>query len=182
MNKNKLARIRNIGLPVLLALAVSVGPNVASAQTGSRAKSNSLTTTTVWLREPGELKTVARLLQRGKTERAIKIAQDFVDEAKYKQFNSDIGNTRLYRSAGLNALCVALTAGEQFKQAIEACEEAIRIHPGSWQAINSLGGAYYAQGDFKRAADNYRRALEVAPARGRALAIVNHNIKLADAR
>lgn len=184
-NKNthaKMAKIRTIGLPVLLALAVSMGPSVASAETGSRVRANSLTTRTVSVLRPGELKNVRVLLQRGKIKMAAKLAGEFVDEARYAAFNSEIADTRLYRAAGLNALCVALTAIEKYGEAIDACEKAIKTYPRAWQAVNSLGVAYHAQGDYKKAAEYYRRALVMAPTEGSALEIVNHNIRLVEAK
>ena len=64
------------------------------------------------------------------------------------------------------------------KDAIVACEAALKINPGLSVTLNSLGSAYVSQGDFERAERCYRQCLATSPgdlqARSNLLMLLNY--------
>lgn len=52
---------------------------------------------------------------------------------------------------------------QQYAQALQAYEEALRLDPRNFHAWNGKGTALYSQGNYKKAFDAYQRATEIDP-------------------
>lgn len=169
------------GITFAVALAVALGSTAALAQTGSRTGSGAFATYAYGDgEEPGELKMIRRYLKQNRAEKAIATAREFVRFTENAQISSRYVTSVVYRYQALNALCVSLIAGGRTVEAIATCEAAIVLLPNRWQAINSLANAHYSAADFGTAIQHYRKAAKLAPSYGRARALVEHNLELAE--
>jgi len=154
---------------LFLALSLTLGiamaaPALAQSRVGSQAYSRSQS----WIQYPGEIREVGRLINKGKVDEAVRLAEAFLDQPMPGE----------YRYDGLNALCVARTAARQLDLALEACDKAIDLLPSHWQAYNSRGTALYHLKRYEDAAASYRQALEIHPKSD----IAKHNLSLTLAR
>ncbi|WP_300602337.1 alpha/beta hydrolase-fold protein [Niabella sp.] len=70
----------------------------------------------------------------------IQPSEDFMNECGYQRLN-----------------------GGHMDQAIEIFAQNVKNHPGSSNAYDSLGEAYYLTGDMKRALENYRKSVQLNP-------------------
>lgn len=71
--------------------------------------------------------------------------------------------TPLTTSYVLNNLCVAYAQIELFHEAIEHCEQALKMDPRDWRFLNNRGNAYMGLGKLDEAIADYRSALEIRP-------------------
>ncbi len=125
------------------------------------------------------LKSIRRMINEGKTEDAVRESQKFLSRLIN---NSRSGRTSSYEYDAYNALCISLTSNKQYKDAIEACNTAIEMAPGRWQALNSRGSAHYKNGQYAEALNDYNNALVRAPSADRIRKIIEHNIEISQER
>lgn len=177
--------IRNSLLPGLAcALALSVSASLAQERvdrTGSRLGSDSTPRSVYHFEPPGEVRRVRALIARGETGAAVELARDYLESLDSSVSTGNMP-AALRRYYGLNALCAALTKHGEVEAAVEACSEAVDLYPSRWMALNSRGSAYFARRDFGQALVDYRRALELAPDNEGVVAMLEHNIGLAEQR
>ena len=170
---------KNIIIATIIVF-LSMGHICAMAQTGSRIKEGGgkQPETVVWFSEPTAITDIRLLLQAGKKQQAIEEARDFVSGLR-----SVAGaEARTFLYFGLSALCSALTSIGEYQEAIKACSEAIDIFPSRWQALNNRGVAYYAWGKIDLALQDYRQALSLVEGAEPVVEMIQHNLKLAEAK
>lgn len=126
-----------------------------------------------------ELIRVRTLINEGKTSDAVRLARRFVESFS---INERSGRTSRFLYDGYNALCISLTADKQFSEAMDACNAAINHSPKRWQAINSRGSLNYTSENFEAALRDYKKAYEMSPDVDRIKKIIEHNIKISQAR
>ena len=169
-------------LIVLLSLLfVSAGIyEVVAQQTGTRIKGadSFYPETVLWLDQPHEINTILSLIQEGKKERAVEKARDYVERLE----NARGAQAKQRRYYGLNALCAALTSTGELNEAIDTCSQAIALYPTRWMALNSRGTAYYVSGQIDPALMDYRKALSQVKASDGLTDLIQHNIRLAEAK
>lgn len=154
----------------LAALFVLPSFSAAEAQaTGSRVSSAPpFPMARIRFDEPSELGKIRKALSDGEIDKARKIANDFLA--------SDLAPEM--RFVGLNALCAVESAARNWSAALAACDEAIRIRPNHWMALNTRGTVYYLSGDVEKARSDFRKAYELVPEKGGNREIVRHNLAL----
>lgn len=173
MNENN--KISTLLIAVLCVLTL---PNMGYAQeyepwTGAVPGENIL------LDSGDELIRVRKLINEGKTSDAVRLAKRYVESFS---INERSGRTSSYLYDGYNALCISLTADKQFSEAMEACNIAIEHSPNRWQTINSRGSLNYISENFEAALRDYKKAYEMSPNVDRIKKILEHNIKISQAR
>ncbi|MBL4601531.1 MAG: tetratricopeptide repeat protein [Emcibacteraceae bacterium] len=136
---------------------------------------------TIHLGNDNRLSTVRRLINEGNTEGAVREAKKLVTTLKLSKMYRASQRTR-YRYNIYNALCISLTSNNEYEDALAACNEAIDSDPHRWHAINSRGSLNYKMGNYTKALTDYQRALNKAPERKRIKRIIEHNIKISEAR
>ena len=163
-----------------IILVFSCSPRVSPAQTGTHIEGNTTKQpqTVVWFSEPREITEIRLLLQSGQKQAAVDRARDFV----YGLRNIYGIEARVRRYFGLSALCSALTATGEFKEAIENCSRAIDLYPKRWQALNNRGVAYYMSGQLDLALKDYNQALIAVQPSDALVELIQHNIALIEAR
>ena len=172
---------RKILIVFLSLLFVSAGHyKVVAQQTGTRIKGveSSYLESVVWFDQPHEIAAIRLLLQGGKKERAVEKARDYVESLE----NVRGAEAKQRRYYGLNALCAALTSTGEFNEAIDTCSQAIALFPTRWLALNSRGTAYYVSGQIDLALMDYRKALSQVKASEAETDLIQHNIRLAEAK
>lgn len=127
----------------------------------------------------GTLVRIRRLINEGKTGDAVREAQKLVNGVMNNERSGEISAIQ-YNA--YNALCLSLTANKQFEEAMSTCNTAIEHSPRSWQAINSRGSLNYKTGKYSEALADYRSALERMPDVKNMRRIVEHNIRISEAR
>ena len=125
------------------------------------------------------LSDIRRKLNEGDITDAVRLAERYVEGI---EANSRSGKTTRYRYDAYNALCISLTAQKSYDKALEACNTAIKDSPNRWFAYNSRGSLNYRTGKFADAVKDYRLALENAPQVGDISSVLEHNIRLAEAK
>ena len=70
---------------------------------------------------------------------------------------------QLATEADMNNYGYQLLGQKKTDEAIEAFKKNVKDHPASWNVYDSLAEAYALKGDKKLAADNYNKALSMAP-------------------
>lgn len=178
--------IRNLFVYPALACLLAVTAVAGHAQervdrTGSRLGSDATPRNVYQFEPPAEIRRVRTLIAGGETGTAVELARDYL-ESLSSASSVDGMPLALRRYYGLNALCAALTKDGQVAAAIESCTEAIELYPSRWMALNSRGSAHFARRDFEQALADYRRALEVAGRNEGIVAMLEHNIELAEQR
>lgn len=150
------------------------------AETGTRIKGGGgmYPENVIWFNESREIAYIRQLLQDGKKQLAIEKARSYV--ARMENIAGFEALVRRYY--GLNALCSALTSTGDLSEAINTCSEAIELYPTRWQAINNRGTAHYVSRQYNLAMQDYKQALNIKPDAGRATEIIQHNIKLTEAK
>ena len=174
--------MNRIILIVLLSLLfVSAGIyEVVAQQTGSRIKegARAYPESVLWLTQPQEITAIRLLLQEGEKERAVKKARD------YAAILENVGGAEAKRRRyyALSALCAALTSTGELNEAIDTCSQAIALYPTRWQALNNRGTAYYVSGQIDLAFTDYRKALNQVGVSEAVTDLIQHNIRLAEAK
>lgn len=122
---------------------------------------------------------IRRMINEGRTATAVRESKKFITRLS---INSRSGKTTRYMYDGYNALCISLTSNKQFEEAAEACNTAIEMASNKWQAYNSRGSLNYKTEKYSKALEDYRTALEKAPDVGQIRKVVEHNIRISQAR
>ena len=172
---------RKISIVFLSLLFVSAGHYKVVAQpTGTRIKEVDSTypESVLWFGQPHEITDIRLLLQAGKKERAVEKARAYVASLE----NVGGAEARQRRYYGLNALCAALTSTGELNEAIDTCSRAIKLYPTRWQALNTRGTAYYVSGQIDLALRDYRQALSQVKESETRTDLIQHNIRLAEAK
>ncbi len=125
------------------------------------------------------LNRIRKLINKGETADAVRESEKFITRLS---INSRSGKTTRYLYDAYNALCISLTSNKQFDQAVEACNTAINEAPERWQAINSRGTLNYKTENYAEALSDYLTALEKAPDIKQIQRIIEHNVKISQAR
>ena len=136
---------------------------------------------TIHLGNDNRLSTVRRLINEGKTDEAVHEAKKLVTALNLSKMYRASSKTR-YRYDLYNALCISLTSNNEYKEALVACNEAIDGDPHRWHAINSRGSLNYKIGNYTKALLDYQSALNKAPERKQIKRIIEHNIRISEAR
>lgn len=154
--------------------------------TGSSTLANAQNATDPWtgsvpgsnIQMPGDntLKSIRRLLNEGKVDRAVNLAKR--NALSYDR-DSRSGRTATLRYDAYNALCIALSAQQNHQEAIEACDEAIKDDPKRWMAYNSRGTANLRMADYSAALNDYNLALDNSPDSSDVRSVLEHNIEIA---
>lgn len=170
--------VKNIILSSLITLSLSLSVTVSYAQeyepwTGSIVGAN------INLGNNDTLKNIRRLINEGKTDAAVREAEKFVQRISSPGLAQQ--TTKYYYDAH-NALCISLTAHKEYDRAMNACDAAVQHEPSKWMARNSRGSLNYKMGNFSAALNDYRSALENAPRTKNLTRIIEHNIKISEAR
>ncbi len=172
---------RKILIVLLSLLFVSAGIyEVVAQQTGTHLKDvdNIASKSVFWLKQPHEINTILLLIQEGKKERAVKKARDYAASLE-KARGTEAKQRRYY---ALSALCGALTSTGELNEAIDTCSQAVALYPTHWQALNNRGTAYYVSGQIDRALTDYRKALNQVGISEEVTEIIQHNIRLSEAK
>jgi len=82
------------------------------------------------------------------------------------------------RARAHNGVCVSYIMEEEWSDALEHCNAAIRIVPNNWRFYNNRGNIYLETGEIARAMEEYRRGLDMAPAS----LVIKRNMELAEVR
>lgn len=180
MSRHKNASPMGAIIAAIFAALVMFATVSVSAQTGSRLRSSTFPKTVFWFGEPGEIREVRVLLNRGEVDKAIGVAEDFLHFLDTS--GSVLGGHITNRYFALNALCVALTAGGRLGEALAECSKAVDLSGKRWQAYNSRGVVYYLEERMDDALADYRAALSLVKAKSGSAGIIRHNIELAEAR
>ncbi len=160
---------------VVFALSVlAIGPAAwAQGSTGTRlAKPSEHPVNIIRLQPPSEIAEIRRLVIAGETDRAVELAEWLLasDPAPDIQY------------FGLNALCTTYSSARQLEKAMEFCNNALKIRPNYWMALNSRGTIYYQMGQMANALADYEASLSALNSKSSEAAIVRHNIALTKAR
>jgi len=170
-----------ISVFIISLLFVSAGQyNVAAQQTGTRIKDSDspYMQSVVWFTQPREITDIRLLLQEGKKELAVEKARAYVASLE----NVDGAEALQRRYFALNALCAALTTTGKLEEAIDSCDRAVMINPSLWQALNNRGTAHYVSGQIDLALKDYRKALSLVEGSEPLVDLIQHNIRLAEAK
>lgn len=121
--------------------------------------------TTIWLSPSTKVAEGAYLIDRGDTERGMKLTLEALKE--------DLMLTD--RAAALNNLCTAELELKRLHDAIAHCTTAVQIRRSLWQGYNNRGNAYFMLGKYDAAISDYNRALMIRPE----MRILEYNLTLA---
>lgn len=160
------------------AMAAAAAPAEQDPQTGTRLESRGARPVSLQINETSTIAEIERLLAAGETDRAVALANRYVDSFD-RTLHVSFEEVLPARYFALNALCVALTQSGQGDEAADACSEAIEILPQRWTAINNRGTARFVAARYGEALADYRLALRVAPPDPAIEATIEHNIALA---
>ncbi|MDG1996830.1 MAG: tetratricopeptide repeat protein [Emcibacteraceae bacterium] len=122
---------------------------------------------------------IRKLINEGKVIDAVRESEKFINNLNTL---SRSGKTSKYLYDAYNALCISLTANNESQKATQACNAAIEDTPNRWQAFNSRGSMNYRNGSFSAALADYRQALENAPDVTHIRRIIEHNVRISEAR
>ena len=67
------------------------------------------------------------------------------------------------RSSAHNNLCAGYTMAGKYVEALEHCEEALRLKKNNWQAYSNRAVIYTLTGDLKRAAEDIEEGKRINP-------------------
>lgn len=165
-----------VGAGMLLALiapSTFVQAQVVEPWTGTVVGSN------IDLASGNTLNGIRAMLNRGETENAVRTSKRYVNELTSE---SRSGRTSNLLYDAYNALCISLSANSEYDDALEACNNAIDHTPKRWLAFNSRGTLNYKSGNYAEALSDYRSALENAPDQSSTTRVIEHNIRISEAR
>ncbi|MDK1288160.1 tetratricopeptide repeat protein [Pseudoalteromonas umbrosa] len=85
------------------------------------------------------------------------------DFNKYAEATNQKVDDLIFRANTLYTKGYALNQAAQYKQAIEAYQQAINIYPLYFEAIDNIGFAYMDMGDFQTAINYFDQSLQIHP-------------------
>lgn len=175
----KLPKLKSAAAGALITLGLLAIPAIANAQTATEPWTGAIAGDNINVGTNDMLTDIRRKLNGGDITDAVRLAERYVESIEQ---NSRSGKTTTYRYDAYNALCISLTAQKSYDKASEACNTAIKDSPNRWFAYNSRGSLNYRTGKFADAIKDYRLALENAPQVGDISSVLEHNIRLAEAK
>ncbi|MCC3862151.1 tetratricopeptide repeat protein [Pseudemcibacter aquimaris] len=170
--------LSKISFVLSMALMVTFATVKANAQE-YEPWTGTVTGATIHLGSHDTLSNIRRMINAGRTAEAVLESKKFIASLNT---NTRSGVTHRYLYDGYNALCISHTAHKEFDEALKACDQAIEHTPARWQAYNSRGSLNYKTGNFANALNDYRSALENAPDATHIRRIIEHNIRISEAR
>jgi len=176
LSKNAKTKMMSILAALITSLSVSVAAYGQKPLTGTRLNSagSANPRTVIRFQQPDEVAEIERLLGRGKTGKALKVALGFVRQVEKSGMDS---NSRYFAH---NSLCVVYSKMGENAKAIGECDLAIEAMPGHWSAWNNRGTLHYLAGNYAEAKKDYQRALRQAPNREHVAEMLRHNLSLVD--
>jgi tetratricopeptide (TPR) repeat protein len=82
---------------------------------------------------------------------------------KYNEVKADEGGKYFFTEGLMNALGYRLLSKDKVADAIEIFKYNAREYPGSFNVYDSLGEAYYKNGEMDLAVKNFERSMELNP-------------------
>ncbi len=83
--------------------------------------------------------------------------------AALERFSKELANGAISEGA-VNQVGYSLMGNKKIGDAILVFKKNVELHPGSWNAYDSLGEAYMNSGDKELSVQNYRKSVELNPA------------------
>ena len=166
-----------IGASMLIGLMITA--NIGQTQTVVEPWTGAVAGYNIDLNSGKSLTSIRSMINRGETENAVRSAKRYVRDLNR---DSRSGKTNIILYDAYNALCISLSANSEYEDAMEACNSAIKHTPKRWMALNSRGTLNYKSGKYADALSDYRSALENAPDRASATRVIEHNIRISEAR
>ena len=182
MNLVNLTRLCVLGvMAVAVVISGMIIAPTADAQSGTRLKRSIHNENIFWFSQPKEIGQVRSLLQKGEIQKAIEVAAQSVD---HLDTSADISSGSVFSQEyfARNAYCGALTMGGRLDDAMEQCDEAVKIDSRQWQALNSRGTVHLLAERRDAARSDYEAALAVVGSDQDARELIERNIRLVDER
>jgi len=177
MNINKIYKIKSslISVGFILCTVVSMPSNAQNVEpwTGAAPGSN------LNFSEGDIINDIRNRLNKGEVDDAVRMSQRYVDRLESGRRDGQT-NSLIYDA--YNALCISLTAAGNYDEAMDACNFAINQSPKRWQSVNSRGSLNYKTGKYADALNDYRNALDLAPKGEQITRIIEHNVKITQAK
>lgn len=82
----------------------------------------------------------------------------FIEDFKKTKKHSDIDYLQI-----LNTMGYVFLNNEQYTDAIPIFELNVQQHPTSWNVYDSLGEGYFKMGEYKKALENFKKAIDLNP-------------------
>ncbi|MBT5072707.1 MAG: hypothetical protein HOJ34_08945 [Kordiimonadaceae bacterium] len=175
----KIMTFKKIAIGASMLLGLMITPNIVQAQAAVEPWTGTIAGSNIDLSSGRALVGIRSMINKGETENAVRASQRYVNELT-SETRSGRTNNILYDA--YNALCISLTANSEYEDALEACNNAIDHTPSRWLALNSRGTLNYKTGKYSDALTDYRSALENAPNQVSATRVIEHNIRISEAR
>lgn len=175
----KIMTFKKIAIGAGMLLALSVNSATVQAQTVVEPWTGAIVGYNIDLNSGNALNSIRSMINRGEIENAVRSAKRYVRELNRE---SRSGKTNIILYDAYNALCISLTANIEYEDALEACNNAIEHTPNRWLAFNSRGTLNYKTEKYTDALSDYRAALENAPDQASATRVIEHNIRISEAR
>jgi len=99
----------------------------------------------------------------------VKLGMEAMQAQNYEQASKRFNNAlRLTvgpktKALVLNNLCAADYQRDALKQALRACNQAVRMNKQDWRALANRGNVYVAMGEFSKAKNSFERADRINP-------------------
>lgn len=165
--------------PIVTLISIIFMSTVANTQTAPEPWTGAIPGDNIHFGTNDVLVSIRKNLNRGDITNAVRLAEKNI---KSIENNSRSGKTTKYSYDAYNALCISLTAQKNYERALIACNTAIKDSPNRWFAFNSRGSLKYQTEKFKDAISDYRLALDNAPKFADITSILEHNIRLSEAK
>ena len=81
----------------------------------------------------------------------------------YKTLKVENHDKKLFTETGMNTFGYSYFGNKDYDTAIQLFEMNVTEYPDSWNVYDSLGEAYLAKGNREKAAENYKKSVELNP-------------------
>ncbi len=173
--------MKNLGKTIKLSFAAAgvamiAGSFTANAQSAIEPWTGAIPGGNYEFPGNSSLNSIRKLLNEGRVDAAVTFAKRNVASQKR---DSRSGRTSEGIYDAYNALCVALTADQNYDEAIEGCDNAIAENSDRWMAYNSRGTANLKKGNYSDALSDYDMAMQNSPNSSGIREILEHNRQIA---